>query len=485
MRAKAIAALCAIGLMLAAPLPAEAHAFLRRYDLPLPLWHYLIAAGLAVAVSFAILGMFRTERERLLPRGIDLSGTLLDRVLTHRRLEQLLGLAAVSSLIFLLAAGFFGTQEDPFRNILPVFIWVGWWIGFAFFCALVGNVWPAVNPWAPVGRAIERVLRRRPARSLPRAVGVWPATICYLAFAWAELVWPDNAHPDALAVAILVYSLVTWSAMARYGTERWLRCGEAFSLIFELFGRFAPLGRDAKGRLTLRFYGAGLLSDDKVPPSMVAFVLALLAIVSFDGFLHTPPWASLFNTAFSASYDLGLIDLIGNTGTRTLIMTAGLLAAPLIFLAVFLAICKATAALMAGAGGSRPRAIEIAGRYALTLVPIAIAYHLAHYLSLLLIEGQRLVALMSDPFGAGWNLFGAAGRVPDIDIVDARFLWLFAAGVVVAGHVIAVTLAHEIALRTCTDRRQALVSQLPMLALMIAYTMLSLWILAQPIVEAG
>jgi hypothetical protein len=134
--------------------------------------------------------------------------------------------------------------------------------------------------------------------------------------------------------------------------------------------------------------------------------------------------------------------------------------------------------------GEQPYAFELAAIYCSTLVPIAIAYHLAHYLSLLLIEGQRIVALVSDPLGWGWNLFGTASFVPDTAIVDARFLWLFSVIAIVAGHVIAVALAHAITLQICDDRKTALVSQMPMLALMIGYTMLSLWILAQPIVEA-
>jgi hypothetical protein len=482
MPTRAVAPLIATALTVLASRPAEAHAFLRRYDLPLPLWHYLLAAGLAVAFTFVLLGFLRSERAAPLA-GVDLSGTALDRLLMNRVFK--LALAVISTVLFavLLAAGFLGAQEDPFRNILPVFVWVLWWVGFAFFCALVGNAWPAVNPLGIIGRSLER-LTRRPPRPLPPGIGVWPAVVLYFGFAWAELVWPDNAHPASLARAILSYSVITWIAMAIYGSERWLRCGETFSLLFELFGRFAPFGRKPDGRLVLRLYGIGLLATEKVSPSMMVFILALLATVSFDGFLHTLPWRKIFGAAFTASYDLGLIDLLGNTGARTLIVTAGLLAAPVIFFAVFIGVCAWTAVLTAGAHAARQHTLSFAGRYAPTLVPIAIAYHLAHYLSLLLIEGQRIFALISDPFGLGWNLFGTAGTMPDLAIIDARFLWLFSVVAIVAGHVIAVVLAHFITLQVCDDRKKALVSEMPMLVLMIGYTILSLWILAQPIVEA-
>jgi len=484
MRPNIIAPIIVIVLTLVAARTAAAHAFLRRYDLPLPLWHYLAGAGLVVLFTFILLAIFRGDRAGRFLKGLDLSRTPVGRLLASPSMRQALSVLSVSLFVFLMAAGLFGAQDDPFANILPAFIWVGWWVGFAFLCALVGNPWPALNPWAAVARPIERALRRGPPQPAPTWFGTWPATLLYMGFAWAELAWPGNSVPASLATAILLYSAITWAGMARYGTDRWLRCGETFSIVFGLFGLFAPLARQGDGRMVLRPYGTGLIAREKISGSMVVFVVVLLASVSFDGFLHTPPWRKFFGTAFEASYDLGLITLMGNAGTQTLIVTAGLIAAPLVFLAVFIAICALTAALGAGSHAKRPHAFDVARLYTLTLVPIAIAYHLAHYLSLLLIEGQRLFALVSDPFGVGWNLFGTAGIEPDIAVVDARFLWLFSVVVIVAGHVIAVWLAHQTALRTCDDRKKALVSQIPMTVLMVAYTMLSLWILAQPIVEA-
>jgi hypothetical protein len=119
----------------------------------------------------------------------------------------------------------------------------------------------------------------------------------------------------------------------------------------------------------------------------------------------------------------------------------------------------------------------------LSLIPIAIAYHLAHYLTYLLIQGQLVIRLASDPFGFGWNLFGTARYRPDIGLVGARFAWYTAVSAIVLGHILAVYVAHVIALREYATRRAALRSQVPMLVLMVGYTMVSLWIIAQPIVE--
>jgi hypothetical protein len=140
---------------------------------------------------------------------------------------------------------------------------------------------------------------------------------------------------------------------------------------------------------------------------------------------------------------------------------------------------------MTTAAGGRASMGTVARTFVFSLVPIAIAYHLAHYFTYLLIQGQRVIPLLSDPFAFGWDLFGTAAWVPDIGIVGARFAWYTAVIAIVCGHIAAVYVAHVIALRTFQDRHRALRSQYPMLALMVGYTMVSLWIIAQPIVETG
>ena len=395
-----------------------------------------------------------------------------------------MAILSVAVFAFLVAAGLFGTQEYPLANILPAFVWIAWWVGLGFVCALLGNVWPALNPWAAVPALLPEGLRWRTVHPMPSWMGVWPAVFLYLCFSWAELVWPNNTAPASLASAILIYSAVTWAGMTRYGIEPWLRCGETFSVVFGLFGRFAPLARTAQGRLMLQHYGSGLAGGEKVPVSMVVLVVTLLATVSFDGFLHTPVWARFYAAASHGLYDLGWTQLLGNTGARTLIFTTGLVLAPLCFVALFLGTCAMMARLASRGEGAQRGAMDVASSYVLTLVPIAIAYHLAHYLLLLMIEGQRLYGHISDPFGVGWDLFGTAGVTPDPTVVDARFLWLFSLFVIVAGHVIAVWLAHLAAHRTAGHGGRALVAaQLPMLFLMVGYTIFSLWIIGQPIVE--
>jgi hypothetical protein len=128
--------------------------------------------------------------------------------------------------------------------------------------------------------------------------------------------------------------------------------------------------------------------------------------------------------------------------------------------------------------------MAIARLFVFTLVPIAIGYHLAHYLSFVVSAFQYLIPLISDPLGLGWDLFGTALHIVRIGIVDARAIWYASVVAIVLGHVAAVYLAHVMAVRVFGDRRAALRSQYPMLALMLGYTMVSLWIIAQPIVSS-
>jgi hypothetical protein len=157
----------------------------------------------------------------------------------------------------------------------------------------------------------------------------------------------------------------------------------------------------------------------------------------------------------------------------------GLVTLPLFFLAVYLGFVKLSQLY---SGGHVPFG-RLAAAYVYSLVPIAIAYQVAHYYTFLLIQGQAIIALISDPFGWDWNLLGTSDYEINVGLVGAGFVWYSQVALIVAGHVVAVYLAHVAALRLLKDPMLAARSQYPMLALMILYTVFSLWILSQPIVE--
>ena len=387
---------------------------------------------------------------------------------------------AVAAFVFIIAAGLFGNQST-FKNIAPTAFWVLWWVGFTFLCAFVCNLWPLVNPPAILFRWSDALWRRFAGTSLsrnlpyPRWLGAWPAVVLFLIFAWTELVAPHRDVPRNIAIAILLYSALVWIGSFLFGAQTWRRSGDAFAIAFGLLGRFAPLQVAHLGnrwRWRLRPYAVGLLSSRALPVSMTFFTLAVLATVTVDGFLETPAWAAV------AEFMAGVLP--AGSAAALLPPTLLLIVGPIVFAATYGVVIIAMARIMRLPKSSW---LSLAGRFVLSLVPIAIAYHLAHYLSFLLLAGQLIIPLASDPFGFGWDLFGTTLYRLDIGIVDARFVWLTAVASIVLGHILATWLAHETALSIFETSAQARRSQYPMLCLMIAYTVTSLWILAQPIVE--
>ncbi len=475
---------------------AEAHAFGARYDLPLPLELYLISAGAAVALSFVIMAMAFDRRDVNARRyWRDLSGTTTGRVLGHKAVSFTLRLISTGLFALVLLAGFWGSQ-DPAENFGPTFVWIIWWVGFAYIASLIGNIWPLCNPWATLFDAIAWALRRcgfnrEPGLNLPlpRWVGAWPAIILFMAFAWYELIAESAKEPASLATAIAVYSAITWIGMAIFGRDVWLSRGEAFTLVFTVFGRFAPLGGRADsdadtdtGGWGFRPCASALITTEPCRLTMTLFIIVMLSTVTFDGFKETPFWANQLQAVALSPVFHPLVRLIHDLGLDyfAVLNTVMLCLFPVGFAGVYLAFCWLTR-LAAGGG---PSVIDTAGLFIDSIVPIAIAYHLAHYLSYLLTAGQGIIPLLSDPFGSGSNLLGTAGYKTDIGIVSARFVWNSAAIAIVAGHVFAVGVAHFVALKIYEPARRALRSQIPMLVLMVGYTMVSLWILSQPIVGA-
>jgi len=474
---------------------AFAHAFGARYDLPLPLEYYLAAAGAAVALSFVMMAIaFDSRAARAKGPWIDLTKYRLVRFLGHPLAVLSVKIFSIGLFYLVLASGYFGNQ-DPVKNFAPTFIWIIWWVGLAYIAALIGNFWPTINPWANIFDGVEKLLRPRTPLGLrlpyPKWLGVWPAIILFVLFAWFELINETAKTPATLANAILIYSGITWAGMVIFGRNVWLAHGEAFTLAFDVFGRFAPLGtRAEEGRVEntktgtyiwgLRPYASALVTTTPCRLLMTLFILVMLSTVTFDGFKETPFWSDMLQSIALAPFFHPLIRLIHNVGFDYFIVleTIVLILFPIMFLAVYLGFSFLTKWV----SRCEQTVTEIAGLFIYSLVPIAIAYHLAHYLSYLVTAGQLIIPLASDPFGTGWNLFNTADYNTNIGVVGAKFVWYTAVITIVAGHVFAVGVSHIVALRVFEPARVALRSQYPLLFLMVGYTMVSLWILSQPIV---
>jgi len=476
------AVIAAVALQSLAAPPALAHAFGVRYDLPLPLGLYLTGAGAAVLLSFIVMARFLKRHDKAAETSrfdlLDAPG--LGWLGSSVVLNTIRGLS-VAVFALLLWAAFFG-NANTFRNIAPPFVWIIWWVGMAFTSALAGNLWALINPWKILYAWAERACGGiTPSFAYPARLGQWPAVAMFLMFAWLELISGLGEQPRILGLLIVAYSAVTWIGMVFFGRETWLRNGEIFAAVFGLLSRFAPLVGEA-GRLYLRPPAVGLLNRTPVHPSSVCFVLLLLTTVTYDGILETPMWTAVLDQVAESQALRATLIALQNAGVDliALIKTIALIALPCLFIAVYVIFAHAIA--MFGSGGRVPTR-DVAGYFVLSLVPIAVAYHLSHYLSYLLIGGQYIIPLASDPFGLGWDLFGSANYRIDIGIVNAKAIWYVAVSAIVIGHVLAVYVAHVMAMWVFADRGAALRSQLPMLVLMIVYTMISLWILSQPIVN--
>lgn len=470
---------------LAAAVPAAAHGFGQRYDLPLPLSFYIWGAGATVALSFVGLALFLRAEHGFFTWHIDWQA----KGRPAAALAAVARALASGMLLLVIVAGLFGNQ-DPIRNIAPVMIWIIGWVGLAFLSVLLGDVWKLVNPWNAVFALAELCCRRVRAdtvlgfaRRYPQWLAAWPAFLLLIVFAWMELVWSGRNDPAALAVALAAYSALTFFGMALFGRQTWLAQGEMFTLVFGTFARFGPLAAIPQG-IRLRMPAAGLLTDQPATFSMVALVVALLATVTFDGLLETPLWArvDLAVLDWASEPSFGTVPILREDQMVRLVRSVALVAFILLFLAAYAVVCRLTSAAVGK--HAAPTGVVLRS-FVLTLVPIAIAYHVAHYFSLFFLGGQYVIPLISDPLGRGWDLFGTAQYQLDIGLVTPRLQWSVAVIAVVLGHVCAIYLSHVTALRRFADRRAALRSQIPMVALMVMYTMLSLWILSQPIVETG
>ena len=457
---------------LLAPAPASAHGLVGRTDLPIPDWLFTWGAAVVLVVSFAGLATLWPEPRLQSPALRPLPETV-SRVLTSRSVDVVCGTIGVGLLALVVWSGLAGTTTET-ANWAPTFVYVAFWLGLVPLSVLFGDVFRAFNPWRAVARASGWLYGRFAGAppeplSYPARLGYWPAALGLAAFAWLELVSPNGDRPATVAVAALVYSAATWIAMAVYGAERWCDRGEAFSVYFGLLGRLSPVER-REGRLGLRAPLSGLTSWPPLPGA-VALLAVMIGTVSFDGLSAGRPW----NDAAQGPLDWLRSDLgLGASDALTVVYGFGLVSAVLLVAGMYRLGVEGTHTV-----DRRQSTRHLAGTFAHTLVPIALAYVAAHYVSLLLLQGQALGSLASDPLGRGWDLFGTASATIDYGFVGATTFWYLQVGFVILGHVAALILAHDRALAVFSDSRAAVRSQYWLLGVMISFTSLALWLLAQ------
>jgi hypothetical protein len=426
-----------------AALALPAHGVGSREDLPLPFELLLIGAGAALVVSFLALGVLwktpklRATDGRLLPAPLALA---LDSAFV-RGVAVLVTLFVAAWTMLALLLG-----KDNANNPVPSVVYVWLWVGLAFLSLLVGGVWRVGNPVRWLHAALLKVARIEPEFALADyRLGYWPAAAGLTAFVWLELVAPDNATLPVLRVAVLGYLLVSLVLALAFG-QGYLRRGDPFVAWSSLYGTLSPLGRRADGRWVVRtpLHGPLQVTADR---GLLAVASVMLGSTAYDGFSGESRWYAFAQArSFPRLWETGA--LVGMC-----LVVAGSLAL--------------AAALSARLAGVSRRGATTA--FAPSLLPIAAGYLVAHYWSLWAWEGTNGLAKFSDPLGTGADWLGTGGVAPAAVLIDPGLVAGIQVTAIITGHVLGVVVAHERAL-TLFPRRAAVIGQVPLLVLMVLYT---------------
>jgi hypothetical protein len=450
------------------PTAALAHGIAGKTDLPVPRWLFAWAAAVVLVVSFVALATLwskpRLERAR-------------SRVLLRfpRVLNPICGAIGIALFAIVVYAGLAGEQELPTANLAPTFIYVLFWVGLPFLSLPFGDVFRAFNPWRALARAVAWAAAKvttgnpRPKpRPYPQWLGRWPAVLGILGFAWLELIYVEHDKPSTLAWLALGYAAVQWVGMSLYGIETWTSRGDAFAVYFNLFSKLSPL-HWCRDRLELRPPLAGVTSLEPLPGT-VPLLAAMIGSTSFDGLEQGSLWMnSLYPELQSAFSSLG----VGSTAATEPSGTVGLL----VMVALIGLFYRLGIRGMQTIDPTTPTRV-LAGRFVHTLVPIALAYVVAHYWSLLIYQSQAIYYLASDPLGNGSNIFGTAGGQIDFSVLSPNSIWYVQVGALLLGHAAGLTLAHDRALTLYRQAADAIRSQYWMLVVMVGFTSLGLWLLS-------
>ncbi len=460
---------------------------------------------------------------------IDLLNNRTIHFLVTNRPFRFLCQAVLVVLFFLvIAAGLFGNQ-NPALNIAPLLTWTIWWGGLVILIMFAGKAWCFVCPWDAVAGWMEKLrFWRKTDEGLglnlkwPRALrNIFIATLLFVGLTWIELGFGVTMKPRVtayLAIAMLLMAIVSAFLFERKGFCRYACLVGRVSGLYAMFSGVEIRAKDEAtchscrgkecvrgsetaygcptflfpGRLTentyciqcseciqacpednlalnLRPWGADLVANHRPRSDEAYLALLMLSITGFHGLTMTPNWHRLtdwlgnsFSVGHMISFSVGM---------------AGLMLAPICIYGVLVYFSYRMAA-----GIKTPTQLTYHDyfiRYAYALLPIALFYHLAHNLEHLLMEGPKVVSLLSDPFGWGWNLFGTLDwRVPPLVSLDV--LWILQVLLVLVGHIFSLWVAGRTSQNLFGDRQAAFRSQLPMLAGMIAFSVFSLWLLKQP-----
>jgi len=432
-----------------------AHGIGGAKDLPIPAEYAMAGAGAALAVSFIVLALaWRTPRFDAATRGRPAPAWLASLVdsTAFAVVLRVLGFAFFAYVVWAAVAG-------PDLLLNPTFgvVYVLLWVGLVPMSLLFGPFYKAVSPMRTIHLAFTKLTGGHPDEGiarLPAWVGLWPAALGLLAFVWLELVYPGSTYLSPVRLWFAAYIAIAIVGAAVFGSE-WLEKADPFEVYSTLVGHLSVFGRTADGTLVLR---SPLGNLDGVPPwpGLVGVVSVLFGSTAFDSFKDSNEWLKFTQSVSMSSTVLDFTALLAFCAVVGVTFSA------------------ATMATGVQEGFGRR---TLPDRFAHSVVPIIVGYIVAHYLSYFVEVGQQTVVQLSDPLGKGWNLLGTADWTVSYWLsTHPTFLAILKVLSVVTGHVLGVIAAHDRAVKLLPKRHQ-LTGQLPLLFVMVFYTVTGLYLL--------
>jgi hypothetical protein len=431
---------------LALPASVAAHGLNPTYTSRLPLAVYLAGAAATVALSFIFVLVRDVRAER--------PDTSAPGHLPPAPLRLILRIVGLVGWLWIVVQGVVGGTSDA--EVATLFLWIYGWVGIAAISALVGPIWHWLDPFSTlhdIGAWVVRRLGLQPweVADYPTRLGRWPAVIGFAIVVWLELVL--EAGPQVLFIVLVGYTALTLAMMAQYGRDTWRSNAEIFTVWFRLLGRLAPYALVGEtGRVRRRSFASGLLEPGWKLADVVLIALAVGSIL-FDGLSQTEIWFGAFGLPPLPVQSLLLVAFLG------LVVIAAL------------AVTRFVGIAATGAG----------------LLPIAVGYLIAHYLTYLLIDGQRILIAISDPLQRGWDVFGTAFTEPSGAWLAPGLVWTVQLASVVGGHMLGAWAGHVVAALEAPRElagRPLTLRQVPLAVVMVALTTLTLWSLGQAIVTS-
>jgi hypothetical protein len=427
-----------------------AHGVGQVYELPIPLWLYLLAAAGTVLVSFLIRA-FASKGEAS-PDEKQIAGPGVAGVII-----KVLRVVALVFLILTVVAG--AVVREAGFVFAPLSFWVGLVVGMTFLNSIIEGSWAAADPWATT----ERFYRIEDAEVDEVRPPWWlGAAGIYLLF-WFELVSGVGFDSFWVVVGIALYSLAVFSFRARLGP--WWYETDPFAILFGFAGRCAPLRLSERG-VARKSPVAELSEDRPMPLALYAALFMVLASTTLDNVRETVGWGNFLEAIGVDSLPSMLIDSI----------------ALLLFTLPFYATFRLTTSMAHSSLGREESAEDTARRFGWSMIPIAIAYVLAHNAPLFLTGAPQMLRSLSDPFEKGWNLLGTRNLLESYN-ASPKLVWFLEIAIIVGGHILAVLAAHRTAVRLAADHGRAVRSQYALTVLMSIYTIATLWLLAQALVS--